>query len=99
MNISRRDAEMRADLGDAIKDKSWEVAQAFDGPAPETINSRLAMLGVVIGLAGEWFTGLGLMEQTADHPITVFLSFVLISIATYVPIYRLVLPRTCCSCH
>jgi hypothetical protein len=49
---------------------------------------RLAMLGVLTGLLGEVFTGKGLLEQTADHPITVFLSFVLISIATYVPLTK-----------
>ena len=31
--------------------------QAFDGPAPETINSRLAMLGVTSALAAEFATG------------------------------------------
>lgn len=46
------------------------------------------MLAVVTGLAGEYFTGLGLSEQTADHPLLVFASFVIISIATYVPIFK-----------
>lgn len=27
----------------------WPEAQAFDGPAPETINGRAAMLGVFAG--------------------------------------------------
>jgi len=49
---------------------------------------RLAMLGVLAGLIGEATTGMGLLEQTAHHPITVFLSFVLISIATYVPLTK-----------
>jgi hypothetical protein len=40
------------------------------------------------GLAGEWLTGKGLLEQTADHPIVVFASFVVISIATYVPLFK-----------
>jgi NADH:ubiquinone oxidoreductase subunit 2 (subunit N) len=46
------------------------------------------MLGVLVGLIGEATTGMGLLEQTAHHPITVFLSFVLISIATYVPLTK-----------
>jgi hypothetical protein len=46
------------------------------------------MLAVVIALAGEYFTGLGISEQTADHPVVVFASFIIISIATYVPIFK-----------
>jgi hypothetical protein len=46
------------------------------------------MLGVLVGLIGEATTGKGLLEQTAHHPVTVFMSFVLISIATYVPLTR-----------
>jgi len=46
-NISPRMAEMRADLGSAATDLSQ--FQAFDGPIPETVNGRLAMLGVVAG--------------------------------------------------
>ncbi len=49
-NLSPRDAEMRADLGTQWKQQKgaandgWTEVQAFDGPGPETINSRLAML-------------------------------------------------------
>ncbi|WIA13661.1 hypothetical protein OEZ85_007223 [Tetradesmus obliquus] len=85
-NISPRLAEMRADMGTAVNDIS--IMQTFDGPAPETINGRLAMLGVVAGLAGEYFTGLGLQQQTADHPATVLASFVLMSVATYAPLVK-----------
>jgi hypothetical protein len=45
-------------------------------------------LGVLIGLVGEWTTGLGLLQQTSDHPIIVFGVFLLISFASYVPIAR-----------
>lgn len=40
--VSPRSAEMRADLGNAAD--FWQM-QVFDGPAPETINGRLSMLG------------------------------------------------------
>lgn len=43
---------------------------------------------VLIGLVGEWTTGLGLMEQTKDHPITVFAVFIILAFASYVPIVR-----------
>jgi hypothetical protein len=79
-------AEIRADLGTSATDINQ--LQTFDGPAPETINGRLAMLGVATGLVLEWTTGQGLLQQTADHPIFVFVSFVLISIATYIPLIK-----------
>jgi hypothetical protein len=85
--VSARMAEMRADLGSAIY-KDYHMAQTFDGPAPETINGRLAMLGVVTGLVNEAINGQGLLQQTADHPVIVLASFVLFSIATYVPIFK-----------
>lgn len=40
--ISPDTAEMRADMGNAAD--FWQM-QVFDGPGPETINSRLAMVG------------------------------------------------------
>lgn len=93
-NLSPRDAEMRADLGTQWKQQKgaandgWTEVQAFDGPGPETINSRLAMLGVVTGLLGEAWTGLGLKQQTADHPYVVLASFIIIAFATYAPIAK-----------
>jgi hypothetical protein len=85
-NISPANAERRADLGNAW-DNPQQI-QAFDGPAPETINGRLAMLGVVTGLAFEFTTGLGLRQQFADHPLTILASFIIIALASYVPITR-----------
>eukprot|EP00878_Enallax_costatus_P011241 GHUV01011738.1.p1 GENE.GHUV01011738.1~~GHUV01011738.1.p1 ORF type:complete len:144 (+),score=42.40 GHUV01011738.1:959-1390(+) len=79
-------ADIRADLGTSATDINQ--LQTFDGPAPETINGRLAMLGVFTGLLFEATTGQGLLQQTADHPIFVFASFVLISIATYIPLVK-----------
>jgi hypothetical protein len=54
------------------------------------------MLGVVAGLAGEYFTGIGLSQQTADHPVVVLASFVILSIATYAPLIKWV-PHLQCS--
>eukprot|EP00878_Enallax_costatus_P000414 GHUV01000504.1.p1 GENE.GHUV01000504.1~~GHUV01000504.1.p1 ORF type:complete len:222 (+),score=48.99 GHUV01000504.1:240-905(+) len=83
--ISPQGAEQKADLG--RKADFWDI-QDFDGPAPETINGRAAMLAVLISLVGEWTTGLGLLEQTQDHPITVSAVFVILALASYVPIVR-----------
>lgn len=85
-NISPEKAEKRADLGANWNDPAQ--IQAFDGPAPETINGRLSMLAVVIALGYEWFTGLGIREQVGDHPVIVLAVFVLISLASFIPITR-----------
>lgn len=47
-NVSPRMADLRADLGTSASDLSQ--LQTFDGPAPETINGRLAMLGGYISV-------------------------------------------------
>lgn len=84
--ISAANAERRANLGDSV-DVISQV-QAFDGPAPETINGRGAMAGVVLGLILEKVTGLGLREQCGDHPLFILGVFVLIALASYIPIAR-----------
>lgn len=63
-------------------------AQAFDGPAPETINGRLAMLGVVTCLGAEFSTNVGIQEQIAKAPFSILGTFVIISLASYIPIFR-----------
>lgn len=45
-------------------------------------------LGVLIGLVGEATTGMGLAQQTGDHPGIVFGIFLLITLASYIPIAR-----------
>jgi len=85
-DVTPTSANMRADLGASYTNAS--ELQAFDGPAPETINSRLSMLGVLIALIYEAKTGLGIREQIADHPFIVIGTFVLFAIASYVPISK-----------
>lgn len=63
-------------------------AQSFDGPAPETINGRLAMLGITSALAAEFVTGVGLREQWLDAPAPILFSFAIIAIASYIPILK-----------
>lgn len=93
-NLSPRMAEMRADLGTQWKEQKgsasdgWTEVQAFDGPAPETINNRLAMLGVVMGLGYEAYTGMNLRQQCADHPAIVLATFIIFAFASYVPIVK-----------
>jgi len=86
-NISAENAERRADIG-ATRPPTLLEAQAFDGPAPETINGRLAMLGVTSALAAEFATGVGLREQWLEAPTPILFSFAIIAIASYIPILK-----------
>lgn len=58
------------------------------------INSVTAALpcawpaAVVLGLFLEARTGQGLLEQTKDHPLSVFAVFVVIALASYIPLAR-----------
>ena len=56
--------------------------------APETINGRLAMIGVTSALAAEFTTGIGIKEQVATAPLSIAATFLLISFASYIPIVR-----------
>jgi hypothetical protein len=84
-NLSNENAERRADAG---AEQPFSSIQAFDGVAPETINSRLAMLGVTSALAAEFVSGIGIKEQVATAPLSIAATFVLISLASYIPIVR-----------
>jgi len=84
-NISNENAERRADMPGK---PNFAEANAFDGPGPETINSRLAMIGVTSCLAAEFVRGVGLKEQIGEAPLSIMAVFVLISLASYVPIFR-----------
>ncbi|DBA68307.1 TPA: hypothetical protein ACH3X2_013625 [Trebouxia sp. C0005] len=86
-NISNENAERRADIG-AKRPPTLFEAQSFDGPAPETINGRLAMLGVTSALAAELVTGVGLREQWLKAPAPILFSFAIIAIASYIPILK-----------
>ncbi|KAK9842546.1 hypothetical protein WJX81_005342 [Elliptochloris bilobata] len=84
-NISNENAERRADMSGK---PNFAEANAFDGPGPETINGRLAMIGVTSCLAAEFVRGIGLKEQVGEAPAPILAVFVLISLASYVPIFR-----------
>lgn len=122
VNVSPEIAERRADLG---KDASLGQIQAFDGPAPETINGarreqigaqrpithsllstdwayaetpvlpahsvragRLCMLAVPLCLWWEARYGQDIVAQVKDHPYSILAVFVIISLASYIPIVR-----------
>jgi len=87
-NITPEGAEKKADIGPSGRKPTLAEAQSFDGPAPETINNRLAMLGVVTGLAAEFGSGMGIKQQIAAEPLGVIATFVIFAYATYIPIMR-----------
>lgn len=57
--LPRPELERRPETGD----NSFGSVMAFDGVGPETINGRLAMMGVFIALSVELFTGLTVWDQ------------------------------------
>lgn len=57
--LPRPEMERRPETGD----RSFGSLFAFDGAAPETLNNRLAMTGIVAALSVEAFTGLSVREQ------------------------------------
>jgi len=86
-NLSNENAEKRADIG---KDRLPNVSevQSFDGPLPETINGRAAMLGVTSALAAELATGVGLKQQLAEAPLSILAAFIIIGIASSIPVLK-----------
>ena len=46
------------------------------------------MLGITSALAAEFATGVGLKEQWLIAPTPIFISFAVIAIATYIPIFK-----------
>lgn len=63
-------------------------AMAFSGPAPETVNGRLAMLGFVAALGAELASGETVAQQLADAPFPILVAFVAFAYASLVPIIK-----------
>ncbi|KZV50299.1 hypothetical protein F511_39683 [Dorcoceras hygrometricum] len=62
---------------------------AFDGPAPERINGRLAMIGFVAAIAVELTRGQNIFSQIQNGGIMWFIgTTVLFSIASLVPLFK-----------
>lgn len=69
----------------AVGELSISDAMAFSGPAPELINGRLAMLAFVSALGAELASGESALAQWRDEPTGVFLTFILFSAASLIP--------------
>jgi len=84
--VPRPEIERRPETGD----KSFLSVFAFDGAAPEAINCRLAMLGMVWAFVAEKATGLTVVEQLFNPTTSGLVYFVgavqLFTYASLVPI-------------
>ncbi|KAG0592790.1 hypothetical protein KC19_1G281000 [Ceratodon purpureus] len=82
----RPEVERRPETGS----KSFWSVFAFDGAAPETINGRLAMVGMVWAVVGEQMTGQTVVEQLVGPGQTGLLYFLVaaqvLTYASLVPI-------------
>lgn len=57
---------------------------AFSGPAPERINSRLAMVAFAAAAGAEIFTGAPVAAQIKKSPILIGVTFLIFIIASLV---------------
>lgn len=60
----------------------------FNGPAPELIQGRLAMVGFLLGASKESETGLTLMQQATQLGVPQILGLLLIVVASLQPITK-----------
>ncbi|CAM6099897.1 unnamed protein product [Calypogeia fissa] len=81
----RPESDRRPELGNT----DFQSVMKFDGPAPETINGRLAMVGMTWAFAAEVLTGLSVTQQTVGSTGLIwFLAVVPLFIwASFVPIF------------
>lgn len=81
----RPESERRPELGNT----DFQSVMKFDGPAPETINGRLAMVGITWAFIAEVTTGLSVAQQTLGSTGLIwFLGVVPLFIwASFVPIF------------
>jgi len=69
----------------AKKEVGLGEAMAFAGPAPETINGRLAMLGFIAALGAEAASGETIYQQIADAEPSILLAFIMFAAASLIP--------------
>eukprot|EP00873_Tetraselmis_striata_P033311 jgi/Tetstr1/453575/TSEL_040543.t1 len=70
----------------SVEPVSADEAMAFSGPGPEIINGRLAMLGFTAALGAELSTHVPVSEQLSMAPVPIFMSFLLLSSASLIPL-------------
>ncbi|BDA51398.1 probable low molecular mass early light-inducible protein HV60, chloroplastic [Coccomyxa sp. Obi] len=65
--------------------ESFQQVMAFDGPAPERINGRIAMIAFVGAAAAEAASGKSILEQAAVAPVSIAIAVFLISLGSVFP--------------
>ena len=60
----------------------------FRGPAPEAVNGRLAMAGIVWGAISEARTGLPIIQLFGNSTLQILLFAAVISYASLIPILK-----------
>lgn len=63
-------------------------AMRFKGALPETVNSRLAMLGFVAAVVAEANTGKDVIAQAQSYPVFITATFATIILASIIPVVR-----------
>ncbi|BBN15583.1 hypothetical protein MPTK1_6g20760 [Marchantia polymorpha subsp. ruderalis] len=83
--FARPESERRPEMGNT----DFVSVMRFDGPAPETINGRLAMLGITWAFAAEIMTGHSVVQQVVNGTgLLWFLAVAPVFIwASFVPIF------------
>ncbi|KAG2500697.1 hypothetical protein HYH03_001463 [Edaphochlamys debaryana] len=74
--------------GSDVKPQSLGEAMAFAGAAPERVNGRLAMLGVVAAIGAELATGESVLAQATEIPVPLAILVVSLAVATLAPILK-----------
>ena len=59
---------------------------AFSGPAPEALNGRLCMLGLLAGVTAELATGKSVPEQFSQEPTLIVATALILAAATFAPL-------------
>ena len=73
---------------------SFGSLMTFAGPAPELINGRLAMFGVVAALAAELASGESVFRQIAEEPTGIAAVFAIFIAASFAPLLSNTLPES-----
>ncbi len=72
---------------------------SFDGPAPQIINGRLAMLGFVAALGAELATGTPVLRQLATEPTLIILASLTFIAASLAPLLQVRVCVLLFGCH
>merc|ERR1712176_373244 len=68
-----------------MNEDKWNTTMGFAGWAPEVINGRLAMVGILAGLGAELAKGVSIPTQFANHFGAFFFASAVVIAASFVP--------------